>query len=167
MRVLRWIGIGLVVVVAALVVAGMVARGRDGPLGPFPGGPLQAGERVDEPVADWSFITELREAELQLLEPPRSRTTWLVVHEGALYIPCGFPNQRWLKQWPHEAVRDGRALLRVAGQLYPVTLVRVTDDEPFVAINRLLAEKYGLGDAAPDHETTWIFRLDPRSETPG
>lgn len=167
MRVLRWIGIGLVVVVAVLAVVGMVARGGDGPLGPFPGGPLESGERVDEAVADWSFVADLGEAELQLLEPPRSRTTWLVVHEGALYIPCGFPNVRWLKQWPHQAMRDGRAVLRVRERRYPVTLVRITDDEPFAAVNRLLAGKYGVGDGAPDQDITWIFRLDPRPAASG
>lgn len=162
MRVLRWLGIAGVVVVAILAVVAMVARGRDGPLGPFPGGPLVAGERVDEMVTDWSFVAGLREAELQLLEPPRSRTTWLVVYKGTLYIPCGYPNQRWLKKWPHEAERDGRALLRIAGRLYPVTLSRVRDEQPFVAVNRLLAEKYGLGDVVPDQDTTWIFRVESR-----
>ncbi len=167
MRVLRWIGIGLAVVAVALVAVGVVVRDCDGPVGPFPGGPLEAGVLVDEPVADWSFAADVNQAELQLLEPPRSRTTWLVVHQGALYVPCGLPNLRWFKQWPHEAMRDGRALLRIGDRRHPVTLVRVTDDETFAATNRLASEKYGLGDGVPDHDAVWIFRLDPRPGAPG
>jgi hypothetical protein len=163
-RVLRWIGITLCGAIVALAVVGFAVRGCDGPLGPFPGGPLEAGRWVDEPVADWSFAAQRGEVELQLLDPPRSRTTWLVVHEGDLYIPCGYPNLRWLKQWPHEALRDGRARLRLDGRLYPVMLERVGDPQTFAAVSRLVAEKYGVGvGEEPDPETMWVFRLDPRS----
>jgi hypothetical protein len=166
--VLRFLGIALALAVVVVAATAVLARTGDGPIGPFPGGPLEAGTWVDEPVANWSFVAGRREAEIQLLEPPRSRTTWLLVYKGALYIPCGFPNLRWLKQWPHEAVVDGRARLRIDGHLYPVNLVRVRDPQIFDAVGRRVAEKYGVGESeTPDQETLWIFRLDPRKRTTG
>lgn len=163
MRVLRWIGIGLAAAIVALVAVAVVARICDGPIGPFPGGPLLAGALVEEPVSDWSFAADVPTVEMQLLVPPRSRTTWIVVYEGKAYIPCGAPNFRLWKQWPHEALRDGRALVRIGGRRYPVTLVRVTDEATFAAVDRRVAAKYGVGGAgAASQQDLWVFRLNSR-----
>ncbi len=56
MKILRGLGIGLAAVVGLLVAVGTVARFQDGGLGPFPGGPLRAGELiVGQEVASSSF----------------------------------------------------------------------------------------------------------------
>ena len=92
MRFLRWIGIGLAVVVLGLVAIAIVARSSDGPLAVFPGGPLRTGELVTGPEPDWSFARDIELLELQLVDPASSRNTWLLVHEGKLYVPCGYMN---------------------------------------------------------------------------
>ncbi|MDD9854295.1 MAG: hypothetical protein OXU78_10140, partial [Deltaproteobacteria bacterium] len=79
MRSLRVLLVAAVIVVAGV---GMAARFMDGPLGLFPGGALRKGPLLREPVADWTFAKNVETAELQLVEPLRSRTVWLVVNEG-------------------------------------------------------------------------------------
>jgi hypothetical protein len=101
--------------------------------------------------------------EFQLLEPPRSRTTWVVVHEGHAYVPCGVPSFRLFKQWPHEAMRDGRAVVRVEGQRHRRMATRVTDPALAGTLGELVSGKYGAP-SSDDPEAVWFFRLDPRAE---
>jgi hypothetical protein len=155
---LRRIGIGLVGVVAALVVVSLGARSCDGPLGPIPGGALRSGEEAAVP-GDWSFASELREIELQLESPPRSRIVWLMVHEGELYVPCGFLAVPGLKQWPYQVEADDRVVVRAQGKRYAGRLARVRDPELYAALGRAGAEKYGFGSGEPDPEGTWYFRF--------
>jgi len=162
MRVLRWVGRILLAVVVLLVGIAGVARFHDGPLGPFPGGPLEDGELVREPGEDWRFAAEIPEIELQLVDPPRSRTTWVLVREDQLYVPCAWP-ESFLKQWPGQALRDGRVVLRIAGRRYERQAVRVTDPEVYSELAALGAEKYDYERTAePDLEALWFFRMDPR-----
>jgi hypothetical protein len=165
MAVIRWIGFSLVLLVAAAVVLVVVARLSDGPIGPIAGGPLRRGQLIPSPVDDWSFVSRMGEVELQLVNPPRSRTTWIVVHDHQAYIPCGFLDVPLWKQWPHEAMRDGRAIVRIAGKRYPVQLARVDDPELQITLGKLVADKYELrGEQALDPHSVWFFRLDPRSK---
>lgn len=165
MAVLRFF---LALVVGAALLLGMtaalVARVADGPVGPLPGGAFRSGKLVDVVPEDWSFARDVQEVELQLLEPPRSRTTWIVVHQGRPYIPCGFLDVPYWKRWPYEAERDGRALLRFGGRIYSVQVERVRDVELQAELGRLAAAKYGFaGEGAPDPERVWFFALSPRS----
>ena len=191
MRILRWLGIALVALVAVLVAAligiGVVARFSDGPIGPFPGGPLSTGTLVSEPDVDWSFAHG-REIELQLVEPPGSRTTGIMVHEAQLYVPCdlGFMwgrfsgRTRWMlhliyvfKRWHEDALRDGRVVLRIAGKRYERQAVRVTDPELLARLRLQLEEMARqwvspepLGEAPTDGpKDIWFFRMDPRPPT--
>jgi len=161
-RVLRWLWLGLAALVLAGGVVALAARFSDGPLGPFPGGPLLAGELVREPVPDWSFAQDLGQVELEVNpERPRSRTVWLAVVDGSLYVPCGFPNT---KTWPHEALRDGRVVLRIDGRRYERQAVRESDPERLRRLGTEVARKYGVGDAeaAVAGRDVWFFRMDPR-----
>lgn len=163
MKLLRW-GVSLLgILVAALVLVATAARFHDGPIAAFPGGPLEGGAWVETQGLDWSFAADLDALEMQLLEPATSRTVWLVVHEGSLYIPCGVPHFRLWKQWPHHALKDGRGVLRIAGERYPVTLVRAPEDER-VAVGRLAIAKYGIGseDGLDDPDAFWAFRVEAR-----
>ena len=161
MRVLRWIAVSLGAVIALAFAVGLGARFADGPLGPFPGGALRAGELAAGPV-DWASLGDLREIELQLEQPPRSRTTWLVVHEGKAYVPCGAPTLSLLKQWPHELAADDRVVARIAGRRHQLRAVRVRDRAEWDGVAAASGSKYGHGQAAyPDD--IWYFRLEPRS----
>ncbi len=194
MRILRWLGIALValvaVFVAVLVGTGVVARFSDGPIGPFPGGPLRTGSLVSEPDVDWSFVDwESRPGriiELQLVEPPKSRTTGILVYEGQLYVSAdlGFLWRRvpgpvrgvlfvifLFKRWHEEALRDGRVVLRIDGKRYERQAVRVTDPEVFAALSSRVQEGavragLALGESLPpDPDAIWFFRMEPRPPT--
>jgi hypothetical protein len=178
MRFLRWIGIALAMLIFGLFAIAMIARESDGPLhlNPFallPGGPLESGEVVTGPEPDWSFARDIMVLELQLANPPLSRNTWLVVHEGRLYVPCGYMNSWWgriWKQWPIDAMHDGRAMIRLAGKRYVRGAVRVTEPDLFWSLIGELRRKYSpaedreLPDELPSIESTgvWFFELAPR-----
>lgn len=158
---MRWIGRLLGVVALMSAVIWIAGRFTDGPLGFFSGGPLRGGELVAERNVEWAFAESMDTLELQLLQPPRSRTLWLLVYGGQLYVPCGLPSLRLWKQWPHQAMKDGRAIIRVDGKRYERKLERVTRDALWRRLADLLQEKYGQGsDLSPD--TLWFFRVTSR-----
>jgi len=170
MRILRWLAraIGLVVLLLVMLVFG--ARFGDGPIAIIPGGPLEAGELVTGAEPDWTFARDIPEMEFQLVEPPQSRTIWLQVHDKKLYVVSGYMNStigRLWKKWPAQALRDGRAVIRIDGKRYERQLVRILDDRPLLEaiaaeVNRkygapLRAEMAASGDA-------WFFALEPRDQ---
>jgi hypothetical protein len=160
MRILRIIGLLLVAAVGLLVLVALGARFSDGPVGLFPGGPLQAGLLEEDPVTDWSFATDEETIELQLLSQERSRTTWILVRDGAAFIPCSlsFPPA---KSWHQRAVEDGRAVIRMQGRRYPVSLDRVEDAELAAALGDVVRGKYGTG--PPGEGGAWYFRVTSRA----
>jgi hypothetical protein len=156
---IRWL-VRLVLGIAVLAAAGYFgARLHDGPLGPLLGGPLRAGELVSEPVADWSFAKDVAEIELQLASQSRSRTVWILVHDGRAYVPCslGYPPG---KTWYRHAAEDGRATLRIAGRRYPVTLTRVEDESLAQALRAEVERKYPR--VPPTDAGVWVFRVASR-----
>jgi len=163
-RVARWIGAALIVLIAALSSVLVVARFSDGPIGPIAGGPLSGGELVPSHGVDWSFAEPVGEIELQLVDPPRSRTVWVVFYDGALYVACAFLDLPLWKQWPHQALHDGRAIARILGKRYAFDAVRVEDDAIFREVLRRAAKKYDLArDQELKGDTTWVFELVPRT----
>ena len=173
-RILGRVGIlilGLVSIVAGVLVA---ARFHDGPFGgalavvaagPFKTGELQRGP--EEP--DWSFLREYPTIEFQLLDPARSRTTYVMEYDGRIFIPSRYMNtlrgKLW-KHWPLEAEEDGRALLRVDGKLYERQLVRIQEPEIVLAVLAERSRKYGGSTAAllalVASGDLWLFELQPR-----
>ncbi len=156
--------------VAALAIAALVigARFGDGPFGIIPGGPLEAGEWVTGAEPDWTFARDIMEMEFQLVEPPQSRTIWLQVHDQKLYVVSGYMNSTlgkiW-KQWPAQALQDGRAVVRINGQRYERKLVRILDDAPLLeAISAEVNRKYGAALRAEMATSgdAWFFALQPR-----
>ena len=157
MVVLRWV-IRIVVALAIVVVLVFVAaRLHDGPLGPIPGGALAKGPLVAEPVGDWSFAAGVEEIELQLTSQSKSRTTWIIVHDGKAYIPAAveFPPG---KTWHRAALADGRATLRIAGKRYPVTLAKVDDAAIVSAVRDVAFKQYPK---RPGGEV-WLFAVTSR-----
>lgn len=169
MRILKWVVrvLGVAVFLLGALVIG--ARFSDGPIAIIPGGPLEAGELVAGPEPDWTFARDITEMELQLVEPPVSRTIWLQVHDKKLYVVSGYMNStvgRLWKQWPAQALRDGRALIRIDGKRYERRLVRILDDRPLLeAISAEMERKYGAPLRAETAASgdAWFFALLPRS----
>jgi len=168
--VLRIVAGLIAVLVIGLVGLFVVARLSDGPLAIVAGGPFTSGQLVSGPEPDWSFVRDVRDVEFQLLDPPRSRTTWIVEHEGRIYIPSGYMNTWWgrlWKQWPHEAEKDGRILLRIGDDLYERRLVRVRSGpavEPVVAeLSRKYAGRLAIPSEAVASGSLWLFEVAPRS----
>jgi hypothetical protein len=157
---LRIIGLLLLVAVVLLVLVALGARFHDGPVGLFPGGPLKAGLLEESPVSDWSFAADEETIELQLLVQERSRTVWILVRDGVAFIPCnlGFPPG---KSWHERALEDGRAVLRMQGRRYPVTLERIEDAELAAALEDVMEAKYSGG--PPAGSGLWHFRIKSRA----
>lgn len=167
---LRAVGGLLVVLVLCFVVLLVVARFSDGPLAIVAGGPFESGELVTGAEPDWSFVRDIGEVEFQLLEPARSRTTWVLAHEGKAYIPCGYMTTWWgqiWKQWPIEAEKDPRILLRIGDDLYERKLVRIEEGPVVPALLAELSRKYAGGGEIPLEAVTsgylWLYELAPRS----
>ena len=171
MKLFAKIVLGLALAIAAVVAAVLIgARFADGPLEIIAGGPFTSGELQSGPPADWSFVRDIDTIEFQSLEPPRSRTVWVLAHEGRMFIPCGYMNSTWgriWKQWPIEAERDGRIITRIDGKLYHQNLVRIQEGPLIEPLLAELSRKYAGGQPIPMQAVTsgalWLFELTPRA----
>ena len=158
--------ITVLVPAVALMAIAVSARFSDGPSVVFAGGPLIAGEMATGADPDWSFIRDVNTIELQLLAPPRSRLVWVAESEGKIYVVSGYMGTtigRLWKRWPAQAERDGRAIIRVAGQRYERTLVRIIEGPVVEGVISDPSRKYGFGATSEDlrEGTTWLFELAP------
>ena len=166
---LRFAGAILALFILAIVIVLTAARFSDGPLAIVAGGPFTSGELVTGPEPDWSFVQGLQEVEFQLVTPPRSRTTWILHHDGKAYIPSGYMTTWWgriWKRWPIEVENDNRAILRIGDKLYDRRLVRIEDGPMLAPLLTQLSRKYlGGSDIPPDAVSSgylWLFELAPR-----
>lgn len=168
--VLRVLGGVVALLLVAIGVLLVGARFADGPVAIIAGGPFTSGELVSGPEPDWSFVRDVREVEFQLLDPARSRTTWILDHEGKAYIPCGYMTTWWgkiWKRWPLEAEKDPRILLRIGDSLYERQLVRIREGPDVEPLLKELSRKYADGREIPVEMVTsgylWLYELAPRS----
>lgn len=168
MKMLLKILTGFVALIALAVIALLVtARMNDGPMEILAGGVFTTGALQTGAEPDWRFVHDRQEVQFQLINPERSRTTWIVEVNGRIYIPSGYMNTPWgklWKQWPIEAEKDGRILLRVDGKIYKRQLVRVMESPDLAAVVSELGRKYmgATGPASTDQVTSgnlWIFEL--------
>ena len=160
--------IGVLVLIPAFALTALAVSTRlsDGPSVIFAGGPLIAGEMVTGPEPDWSFVRDVRVFELQLLNPPRSRTLWIVEHEGKLYLNSNYMGglrERLWKRWPAQAEQDGRAIMRINGKRYERTLVRIKTGPIVEGITAEFTRKYGveMTPAEVEAEELWLFEMAP------
>ncbi len=171
MKLFAKIMLGTVLAIAATVAAVLIgARFADGPLEIIAGGPFTSGEPQLEAPKDWSFVKDMETIEFQSLEPPRSRTVWVLVHEGRLFIPSGYMDSAWgrvWKQWPIEAERDGRIITRIDGKLHNHNLVRLREGPMLKPLLEQLSRKYMGGQPIPAAAVAsgalWLFELTPRA----
>ncbi len=155
MKFLKIAGIGIVGLLVFIGLVAFGARFADGPVAILPGGPFTSGEWVEETDVDWSFAADVQEIELQSSE--RSRTTWVLVLDGAAYVPVSlsFPPG---KSWHHEALEDPAAVVRVDGKRYRRTLVKVDDPELEARLEEVVLGKYT---PPPSDAGVWFFHLAP------
>ncbi|MCB1669805.1 MAG: hypothetical protein R3F41_08670 [Gammaproteobacteria bacterium] len=175
---LRW----LVMLIAFAVFASAIAMGtmrlHDGPVEFWPwftisiGGPFRSGEVVPAPE-NWDFLRDRQEIEIQTLQPATSRTVWVPVVDGQLYIVSGYMNStlgRYWKQWPTYLQQDNRIRIRVDGSIYEQRLVRISDGPITARVMSEVARKYF---GAPDtvnpqagesvrNGSVWLFEVADR-----
>ena len=164
--------VGGLLALLLLAIGGLLvgARFADGPVAIVAGGPFKSGELASGPEPDWSFVHDVQEVEFQLLEPARSRTTWILDHQGKAYIPSGYMTTWWgklWKRWPLEAEKDPRIVLRIGDKLYERQLVRIQDGPVVAPLLAELSRKYAGGQEIPMEAVTsgylWLYELAPRS----
>ena len=171
----KWLGILFGTLALALSVFLLGMRFTDGPIAAFTGGPFSTGILAAAPT-DWTYLTDRDLIEFQTMDPPRSRTVWLAVHEGRLFIVSGYmnsvPGAIW-KQWPYYLEDDDRIILRIDGNLYKQRLERIMEGPEVVPVLSELFRKYFAGggvtgdDSFTSAETvangdTWMFEVVPQ-----
>jgi hypothetical protein len=138
-----------------------------GPLGPFSGGRL-SGEVQTGPARCAQEISTIQ-LETNPGEP-HSVNAWCVGIGDRLYVPTSMirgPKVPSEREWVRNASADPRVRIRIAGEIYERTAVRVTEAAEYDAARAALEQKYELDPAERDPEREiWIFRLDPRSGEP-
>ncbi len=161
---LKWFVSVISVILIALVVLFVLIRFHDGPMEILAGGPFKSGELVTE-VTDWSFMDEFLTVEMQTMQPPRSRTMWVVVYDNRLYVISSYMKTgvgRLWKRWPRQLDEDNRAVIRADGKLYELQLVRVPEDDEVIAgVVERFNEKYNTPYTAEvvTSGNTWLFEL--------
>tara|TARA_R110002073_G_scaffold73578_2_gene179989 strand:+ start:349 stop:858 length:510 start_codon:yes stop_codon:yes gene_type:complete len=167
-RTLKWIGIGIAILVAvtALLLGSM--RFHDGPLEILSGGPFKTGTPTTAP-GDWSFLADRSTIEFQTMDPPQSRTVWLATFDRRLFIVSGYMTTNYgaiWKQWPHYLEADDRVILRIDGKLYEQRLQRIMSGSEVIPVLNEFSRKYGDGEAASDDAVasgyTWMYEVVDR-----
>ena len=95
-KIFKWLGILLLVIVAAIALFLFSMRFHDGPNAIFAGGPFKTGE-LTEPPENWNFLKGRPEMEFQTMDPVTSRIVWLGVLDGRLYVISGYMNTNYGK----------------------------------------------------------------------
>jgi len=107
-----------------------------------------SGDRVTEPITDWSFTEDHEEILVQTRTPylvPHSVTTYCTVHDGDLYLFSAyyeggtFPDERG---WNRNVMRDPRVRLKIGDRLFDQTVSHVTDAETREAVHTSFVAKY-------------------------
>ncbi len=153
MRVSTWIVVATLCVFLFTGIAYAAMRFNDGPVEFWPwftisiGGPFRSGE-IEPSPADWTFIRDREEIEIQTLNPPTSRTVWVPVVDGRLYIVSGYMSStlgRLWKQWPTYLEQDNRILIRVDDRIYQQRLRRITSGPITDQVMSEVIRKYAGG----------------------
>lgn len=174
----KWVGGVLAGVVVLAGVSYGAMRVHDGPVEFYPwftisiGGPFRSGEVVASPE-NWDFIKDREEIEIQTLNPTTSRTVWVPVVDGKLYVVSGYMNSgigRLWKQWPTYMEEDNRVLIRVDGNIYEQRLNRITEGPITAEVMSEVIRKYAGGPATVNPQagigvtsgSVWLFKVVDR-----
>ena len=172
--VLKRMGIGLGLSGLAMGLFYTYMRLHDGPVEFVPwftisvGGPFRSGELLASPD-DWTFLKDREEIEMETLNLGTSKTIWISVVDGRMFIASGRRNtwigQIW-KQWPQRVAENDRIILRVDDKLYEQRLQPITQGPDVITAMTESARKYGRGGAAQSDsiasEYVWLFEVVSR-----
>jgi len=158
----------ILIPVTAVSTAAVKQRLSDGSNFVFSGGPLVEGELYSGPEPDWSFVDDVPLIELQLINPPATRTIWTAENEGKLYVWSGYMGTtvgRMWKQWPLQAEADGRAIVRINGVRYERNLRRIQSGPDLEGIAAAITNKYPsqTTPASIESGSVWLFEAEPRN----
>jgi len=167
--ILKVLALAVVIVLVVL----LASTRLDGPRGLLAGGAFQSGERLASP-ASWQFLEGQDTLEFQTEAPERSRTVWLVVHEGRLFLVSGYMNtllgKVW-KHWPFQIQENPNILIRDRGKIYEQRLTRIVSGQIAADVMRKFSNKYGLADVSTSDESllamlaagdAWLFEVVSR-----
>lgn len=145
-----------VVVTVLLTVAPIVVLGI-GPWDRIPGGIL-AGEKVNKPIEDWSFVADHNRCALEVRpEYPHSITVncWNVGKQ--LYIGC---RRCESKQWSSIILQNPQARVKIGDKVYPVLAKRIESKADMTIPWETLWKKYGKKEPVdPVPEGYWLFQF--------
>ena len=106
------------------------------------------GDRVTEPVTDWSFTESHQEIFVQTRTPyliPHSVTTYCTVYDGDLYVFSAyyqggvFPDERG---WNCNVMRDPMVRLKIGDRLFDQAVSHVTNSETREGVHASAVAKY-------------------------
>jgi hypothetical protein len=162
-------GVGTVL---AAAVIGFLIYSSVCPCDRTPGGFL-FGERVEQPVQDWSFANDVPLCQMQIyagIRPHSVNLNCMSTPDGNLYLSCSVCS---LKYWAGKVEEDEPAVMRLDGVTYPVTINRVQDPVEMerawqARVDKLQVHGGGpynpvpeLDAERPDH--WWTFRVQSRT----
>lgn len=177
-KLFKGLAIALLVLVVLLGASLGAMRLHDGPVEFWPwftisiGGPFRSGEAAPSPTS-WEFLRDREEIEIQTLQPATSRTVWVPVVDGRLYIVSGYMSStlgKLWKQWPTYLEQDNRIRIRVDGRIYEQRLARITEGPITAQVMSEVARKYfgapaAVNPAAGQAVTSgsvWLFEVVDR-----
>ena len=120
------------------------------------------GEPVEERVGDWSFTGDIEEVFIETRSwygIPHSTTIWCVELAGELYVGSYGDQKKGdqKKAWEKNLARNSEAKLAIAGRLYEVSLVPVTDPGRVEALDDAYTRKYDMADVFGDDLPEWWY----------
>ena len=163
----RNIILALAAAAAVAAIAGFLIYSSICPCDRTPGGIL-FGDRVEEPVSDWSFANQVPLCQLQIyagIRPHSINLNCMATPTGELYLSCSFCDTKY---WAGKVGADKPARLRVNGMVYPVVLNREQNpalmDQAWAArVSKLQVMSGPLNPApppdAPRADRWWTFRV--------
>ena len=169
-KALRRPAIGGPAALAVLLVIGFYGWSATCPCDFTPGAVLFGAEQ-EQPVDDWTFANHVTLCQIQVstgLLPHAVNLNCFADGDGRLYLSCSNCDG---KRWSGLAVRDGRARLRLDGDVYPVHVIRVVDPaELDMAWTARLDKLHALDEPAnppaplgsPRPDGWWTFRVRSR-----
>jgi len=132
-----------------------------------PGGFLM-GDRVGEPVTDWSFVNDIPLCQVQIyagIRPHSVNLNCMATPAGEMYLSCSVCDQKY---WASKVGGDETGVMRLNGTVYPVTVTRVTDSASLDRAWRARVTKLQIhgapGNPAPPPDAQrgdrwWSFRV--------
>lgn len=144
---------------AGLVVVATLLMGM-GPLDRLPGARL-VGPVVDGPIDSWRFVEKAGQCQLETRpQYPHSVTVNCWHLDGQLYIGC---MRCQGKVWSRYAVETKLARVKIASQVYRVTLERTTDPQEMMLSWAARWDQLGRArpvGSVPEHY--WLYRVTSR-----